>query len=132
MLSSTTSARIDSEPVAGLLEALDPHLSREGVRASAHSQDLLRGPRLKAPVRQRQVAEGLRCEQPVRCRPGLEEPDQVRHRHARLRPGPDLARRGHDCAPVASRFFSTTAMVDSRSAVGLNSTIDVLAVISGR
>jgi hypothetical protein len=120
---------LDGEPVVGLLDALDADLSREGMAARPDRQDLLGGAGLDAPVRQRQVGEGVRREQPVRRRARLQEPDQVSDGRCRLRP----VRRCLDaCAPAESRFFSTTAMVASRSADGLNSTIDVPAVTSGK
>jgi NAD(P)-dependent dehydrogenase (short-subunit alcohol dehydrogenase family) len=130
---------LDGEPVIGLLHPFDPHLSRERVPLGSHGQDLLGGRGLHAPVRHRQVGEDVGCEQAFWRGTGLEEPDQVRHRHTAIRSHPNARISGggvgggvHACAPAPSRFFCTTAIVASRSVVGLNSTTDVPAVTSGR
>ena len=75
---------LDREPVAGLLDALHTHLPRAGVALGPDGKDLLGGPGLDPPVRQRQVGEHAGRKQPVGGKPGLQEPDQLRHDHARV------------------------------------------------
>ena len=149
MLSSTTSARIisrqyqllalvvppllelDGEAVVGRLDPLDPDLSRERVTGDPRGDDVLGGRGLDPPLRQRQVGENVRCEQPVRDGAGLQEPDQLRDRGRGIGPRATAWRWSCRCRDPA-RFAPTTAIVASRSAVGLNSTMAVPAVTSGR
>ena len=129
---------LDGEAVLGLLDPLHPHLSRGRVAGGPLGDDV----RARSPVWIRQCGSDRSANTsganspsgtvPVSrngsgCATATLVSSGRRVRTAARRCG------AHDCAPCSRPGSSaTTAIVASRSAVGLNSTIAVPAVTSGR